>query len=85
MSVASCESEGLTRAQEECVLAAQSAQDLGDVRECPAISQRRPSWLRLPPTEAEQEALRQALEEQLQERARAEEKDSSQGSPEGSP
>ena len=85
MSVASCEGEGLTRAQEECVLAAESAQELADVRECPAIAQRKPSWLRLPPTEAEQEALRQALEEQLQERARAEEKETSQDSPEESP
>lgn len=77
MTVASCENEGLTQAQEECVLAAKTYLELADVRECPAIAQRKPSWLRLPPTKAEQEALRQAVEEQRQGRARADENDSS--------
>ena len=66
MSIASCGREGLTPAQEECVLAAQSAQDLGAVGECPAIVERKPNWLRLPPTKAEQEALLQAYAKQIE-------------------
>ncbi len=60
ISVASCEREGLSSAQEQCLLAIQSAQELGDAATCPAIAERRPSWLVLPPTAAEQEALLEA-------------------------
>jgi hypothetical protein len=45
MTVPICEREGLTPAQRDCILAARSAEDFSEMLKCPAIAERRPSWI----------------------------------------
>jgi hypothetical protein len=45
MSVSTCEREGLSAAQLACILAARTAEDFPALLRCPAIAERRPSWL----------------------------------------
>jgi len=63
MSIATCESEGLSPAQEACMLAVEEIEKLSAVAQCPAIVEHKPRWLVLPPTEAEREALLKAFAE----------------------
>lgn len=48
MAIATCESEGLSEAQATCILAAKSVDELLALGECPAIREKKPSWLMLP-------------------------------------
>jgi hypothetical protein len=45
MTVPACEREGLSAAQRDCILAARSAEDFPAMLKCPAIAERRPSWI----------------------------------------
>jgi hypothetical protein len=45
MTVPVCEREGLSAAQRDCILAARSAEDFPAMLKCPAIAERRPSWI----------------------------------------
>jgi hypothetical protein len=49
MSVAKCVHEGLSEAQARCVLDTPDALGIGKLRECPAIRDKQPGWLILPP------------------------------------
>lgn len=45
MTVPACEREGLSAAQRDCILAARAAEDFPALLKCPAIAERRPSWI----------------------------------------
>lgn len=44
-TVPTCEREGLSAAQLDCILAARTAEDFPALLKCPAIAERRPSWI----------------------------------------
>jgi hypothetical protein len=48
MAIVKCESEGLSEAQAACILGAKTVDDLLALGECPAIRDKKPSWLILP-------------------------------------
>lgn len=45
LSTKACESEGLSEAQLECILAMKTFDDMKTVASCPAIKANHPSWL----------------------------------------
>ena len=51
MALATCQREGLSEAQEACILAARTMDERLRLGRCPAIRERKPSWLQLPPPE----------------------------------
>lgn len=57
VSIANCVHEGLTEAQARCILDTPDALGMGKLGECPAIREKQPSWLRLPPPGAFERAL----------------------------
>ena len=58
MALATCQREGLSKAQADCILAAKTMDERLLVGRCPAIAERKPSWLQLPPPEAVDELIR---------------------------
>lgn len=52
MALATCQREGLSKAQADCILGARTIDERLLLLRCPAIRERKPSWLRLPPPEA---------------------------------
>lgn len=57
MSVSKCVHEGLSEAQARCVLDTPDALGIEKLRECPAIRDKQPSWLLLPPPGASDRPL----------------------------
>jgi hypothetical protein len=52
LAVDACRREGLDADQAACILAVGSLADWYQLRDCPAIARRQPSWLVLPPAGA---------------------------------
>jgi hypothetical protein len=48
MAMVKCESEGLSDAQAACILGVKTLDELLALGECPAIREKKPSWLILP-------------------------------------
>ena len=49
-SLATCRREGLSQQQADCILAASNFEQFMAIGACPALREKKPSWLRLPPT-----------------------------------
>ena len=47
-SIAKCRAEGLSAAQSGCILSAQTLEQMLALSSCPAIRDRKPSWLLIP-------------------------------------
>jgi hypothetical protein len=54
--VAKCKREGLSIAQRDCILAAHGISMWDQIERCPAIVQRMPIWLHLPPRDDRRQA-----------------------------
>ena len=61
-SVAQCRSEGLSQAQADCILTAKTRDQFMALGECEAIQAKKPSWLLLPPSQAEMEMIRKKMQ-----------------------
>ena len=48
-AVKKCRNEGLSSEQKACVMSASNLQEFMDLMACPAIKNKKPSWLSLPP------------------------------------
>jgi hypothetical protein len=58
MALSRCKSEGLSRAQADCILAAHHPEWSDQLRACPAFAAKPPSWVIVGPTRDERRALR---------------------------
>lgn len=59
MALVTCQREGLSQAQAECIMAARTIDDRLRLGRCPAIRDRKPSWLQVPPEEILQQIERE--------------------------
>jgi len=59
MTVAKCQSEGLTKEQAACLDKINNIESLFEAADCPAIAAKKPSWFQVPPPEVRKEALEQ--------------------------
>lgn len=48
-SIVKCESEGLSKAQADCILSAKNFEQFMAIGSCEAIVAKQPSWLNVPP------------------------------------